>query len=271
MLQSKSKSKPSPTMPTMNSEQFDPTSQLQQLQAGSQKLNIELSPAQLAQFEIYYHELVQWNRKFNLTAITAYEDVQTKHFLDSLAGLPILAEELEMPLALQPGLHLVDVGTGAGFPAIPLKIAAPNLRVTLMDGTGKKIQFLKQMNEALGLTGVKTVQGRAEELGRDPNHRGQFDVVTARAVAPLNTLVEYLLPLVRLNGYALIYKGPSAPEEFITARKAITILGGETTRMAPVEVPFVDGRRFILLIKKVRHTPNLYPRGQGLARKQPIE
>lgn len=254
----------------MNSDQFNPADRLQRLQAGYRIFDIELSPEQLRQFETYYQELVQWNRKFNLTAITEYEDVQAKHFLDSLAGLPILVEELGVSLPLHTSLHMVDVGTGAGFPAIPLKIAAPNLQVTLMDGTGKKIQFLKQLSDALALSNVETVQGRAEELGRDPIYRERFDIVTARAVAPLNTLVEYLLPLVRLNGYALIYKGPSAPEEFIDARKAITVLGGETTRMAPVEVPFVEGRRFILLIKKVRHTPNLYPRGQGLARKQPI-
>ncbi len=254
----------------MTANRFDPATQMQQLRAGARTLGVDLTPAQLDQFERYYQALVQWNRKFNLTAITDYEEVQAKHFLDSLAGAPILAEELGVTLPIRRPLHLVDVGTGAGFPGIPLKIAEPRIRLTLMDGTGKKIQFLQQVIDELALSNAETVQGRAEELGRRPAYRGQFDAVTARAVAPLNTLVEYLLPLVRREGYALIYKGPGAPEEFVAARKAIGVLGGETTRMVPVEIPFVEGRRFILLIKKVRRTPDLYPRGQGLARKQPI-
>ena len=256
------------TLMTANS--FDPATQMQQLQAGARTLGVDLSPTQLEQFERYYQALVQWNRKFNLTAITDYEEVQAKHFLDSLAGAPILAEELGITLPMKRSLHLVDVGTGAGFPGVPLKIAEQKMKLTLMDGTGKKIRFLQQLIDELDLANAGTVQGRAEELGRQPAYRGQFDVVTARAVAPLNTLVEYLLPLVRREGYALIYKGPGAPEEFVAARKAIEILGGETARIAPVEIPFVEGRRFIVLIKKVRRTPDLYPRGQGLARKQPI-
>lgn len=254
----------------MTANRFDPATQMQQLQAGARTLGVELTTDQLDQFERYYHALVQWNRKFNLTAITDYDEVQAKHFLDSLAGAPILAEELGVALPIQRPLHLVDVGTGAGFPGIPLKIAEPKIKLTLMDGTGKKIQFLQQLINELRLTNAETVQGRAEELGRRPAYRGQFDVVTARAVAPLSTLVEYLLPLVRREGYALIYKGPGAPEEFMAARKAVETLGGETTRMVPLEIPFVEGRRFILLIKKIRRTPDLYPRGQGLARKQPI-
>ena len=254
----------------MTANRFDSATKMQRLQAGAQELGVPLTPEQFEQFERYYHALVQWNRKFNLTAITDYEEVQAKHFLDSLAGAPILAEELGMTLPMERPLHLVDVGTGAGFPGVPLKIAEPKLKLTLMDGTGKKIRFLQTLIDELGLTRAETLQGRAEELGRQPAYRGQFDVVTARAVAPLNTLVEYLLPLVRRDGYALIYKGPSGPEEFMAARRAIEVLGGETMRMAPLDIPFVEGRRFILLIKKVRRTPDLYPRGQGLARKQPI-
>jgi 16S rRNA (guanine527-N7)-methyltransferase len=243
---------------------------MQLLQEGCQTLGLDLNPAQLAQFEQYYHELVLWNQKFNLTAITEYEDVQLKHFLDSLVALPVIAEELHEDLPLARPLRLVDVGTGAGFPGIPLKIAAPSLQVTLIDGTGKKIQFLQQLVKTLKLQGVAVVQGRAEELGRNPHYREQFDLVTARAVAPLNTLTEYLLPLVRREGMAVIFKGPSAPQEFIEARKAIELLGGETVRFAPVKVPSLDEQRFVVLIKKVRPTPNLYPRGQGLARKKPL-
>ncbi|MCB9138464.1 MAG: 16S rRNA (guanine(527)-N(7))-methyltransferase RsmG [Caldilineaceae bacterium] len=240
------------------------------LVTGAQEMGISLSPAQQVDFERYYHELAEWNQKFNLTSITDYEDVQAKHFLDSLAGLPILAEELNLPLTLKPGLRLVDVGTGAGFPGVPLKLAAPDIQLALMDGTGKKVRFLEQLTQALALADTSVIQGRAEELGRKEEYRAAFDVVTARAVASLNTLVEYLLPLVRLNGLALIYKGPSAPQEFVDARSAIQMLGGDTVRLAPLDVPFVEGRRFILLIRKVRATPSDYPRGQGLPRRRPL-
>ncbi len=240
------------------------------LRQGCQRLGLELTQRQLTQFELYYQQLVQWNQKFNLTAITGYEDVQIKHFLDSLVALPLLAEELAEPLPLARAHHLVDVGTGAGFPGIPLKIAAPRLKLTLMDGTGKKIQFLRAVVAKLDLTNVQVVQGRAEELGRNNQYRGQYDLVTARAVAPLNTLAEYLLPLTRRNGLTIVYKGPGAPQEFVEAHNALELLGGAAARMAPVEVPFLHEQRFILLIKKVRHTPDLYPRGQGLARKKPL-
>jgi 16S rRNA (guanine527-N7)-methyltransferase len=240
------------------------------LAAGAVELGWPLRPTQLAQFERFYQELVAWNEKFNLTAITGYEDVQTRHFLDCLAGLPLLAEEWQTaPLATHTARAL-DVGTGAGFPGIPLKIVLPQLQWTLMDGTGKKIIFLRQLITQLGLSGVTVVQGRAEELGRQATFRQQFDLVTARAVAPLNTLVEYLLPLAAIGGLVMVYKGASAPQEFMAARRAIELLGGEPVRLAPVQVPLLDEKRFILLVKKVRPTPPHYPRGQGLARKKPI-
>ena len=240
------------------------------LAAGSAQLGLPLSPVQLAQFETYYEFLVAWNAKFNLTAITAYADVQTKHFLDCLVGLRLLVDERKTPLASQT-LRCLDVGTGAGFPGLPLKIAMPNLHWTLMDGTGKKITFLKELVEKLGLAGVDVVQGRAEEMGRRADFRERFDLVTARAVAPLSTLAEYLLPLVRVGGLVMAYKGAAAPQEFMEARKAIELLGGEVVRLAPVQTPFLDEKRFILLIKKIRPTPSLYPRGKGLARKQPLQ
>jgi 16S rRNA (guanine527-N7)-methyltransferase len=250
---------------------FDPANRMQLLQEGCQALGIELTPTQVAQFETFCQELVRWNEKFNLTAITGYEEVQVKHFLDSLVALPVIVEELGERLPPVTPLHLVDVGTGAGFPGIPLKIAAPRLKLTLMDGTGKKVSFLREVVDRLGLRNVAVVQGRAEELGRNPSYRGQFDLVTARAVAPLNTLAEYLLPLARRGGLAVVYKGAGAAQEFIEARKAIDLLGGETVRLAPVKVPLLGEQRFILLVKKVRPTPERYPRGQGLPRKRPIE
>lgn len=240
------------------------------LQEGCVELGIDLSPKQVGQFEQYYRELAAWNRRFNLTAITDYEDVQVKHFLDCIAGWPLITEEIGQTSPSSGLLKMVDVGAGAGFPGLPLKIAVPELDLTMIDGTGKKITFLKHVTQTLALKNVHIVQGRAEELGRQAAFRSQFDLVTARAVAPLNTLVEYLLPFVRMSGLAVIFKGGSAPQEFVEARKAIETLGGETVRLAPVQVPSLDAGRFILLIKKVRRTPNLYPRGQGLARKQPL-
>lgn len=255
-----------PTIPTLADDA------LPLLRAGALALGIPLAESQLLQFELYYRLLVEWNEKFNLTAITDYPEVQVKHFLDSLAGWPVIAGEWGIggTTPAKP-LHLADVGTGAGFPGLPLKIAVPRIKLTLIDGTGKKVTFLKQVVDTLGLTNTTVVQGRAEELGQQPSYRGQFDLVAARAVAPLNTLAEYLLPLVRREGMAVIYKGAAAPQEFIEARRAIELLGGETVRMAPVQVPMLDERRFVLLIRKVKPTPGLYPRGQGLARKKPIE
>lgn len=240
------------------------------LRLGCEEWGISLTEQQIAQFETYFHELVAWNQKFNLTSITEYEEVQTKHFLDSLAALPLIAEELQASLPFLKPLRLIDVGTGAGFPGVPLKIAVPALRLTLLDGTNKKIQFLHHLAKTLELGKVDIVQGRAEELGRQPAYRDQYDLVLGRAVAPLNTLVEYLLPLVSQGGLAVVYKGGSAAEEFMQARKAIDLLGGEVVRFAPVEVPFLDQKRFILLVKKTKRTPNLYPRSQGLARKKPL-
>lgn len=240
------------------------------LQEGCAQVGLTLTNEQLAQFALFYTELITWNEKFNLTGITDLAEVQTKHFLDSLVSLPLLAEILGETLPPTRALHCIDVGTGAGFPGLPLKLVAPRLKWTLMDGTGKKIIFLKQLLEKLKLPDVTLLQGRAEELGRDSRYRGQFDLVVARAVAPLNTLAEYLLPLARMGGLVVVYKGASAAQEFMAARKAIDLLGGETVRLAPVKVPFLDEQRFIFLMKKVRPTPNLYPRGQGLARKKPL-
>jgi 16S rRNA (guanine527-N7)-methyltransferase len=240
------------------------------LMAGCAQLGIALDAGQQAQFEQYYHQLVSWNERLNLTTITGYEDVQVKHFLDSLISLPVIAEELGKPLPLGKPLRLVDVGSGAGFPGLPIKIASPLLDVTLMDGTQKKVHFLQEVAAALQLTAMHVVAGRAEELGRKPEHRDQYDLVTARAVAPLHVLVEYLLPLVRPGGLAVIYKGPGAPQEFMEARQAIKLLAADAVRLAPVEVPYLAEKRFILLLKKLRPTPAQYPRGQGLARKKPL-
>ncbi|MEZ4836341.1 MAG: 16S rRNA (guanine(527)-N(7))-methyltransferase RsmG [Caldilineaceae bacterium] len=237
---------------------------------GAAQLGFPLSAQQSAQFQTYFELLVDWNQKMNLTAIEDLEGVQTKHFLDSLVGLPLIAGELGASIPPQNALRAIDVGSGAGFPGIPLKIAWPSLQLTLLDGTGKKITFLQEVVKALKLTDVDVVQGRAEELGQQDTYREQFDLVMARAVARLNTLVEYLLPFARRGGYVMAYKGPSAAEEFMEAQKAIAKLGGETVRFAPVSVPFLPEERRVLLIKKVNRTPQAYPRQRGLPRKNPL-
>jgi 16S rRNA (guanine527-N7)-methyltransferase len=258
-------SEPQPSQPVPA-----PSEQMSLLADGCAQLGIALDERQRLQFERYYQELASWNERLNLTTITGYEEVQVKHFLDSLVSLPIVAAELGVSLPLARPLRLVDVGSGAGFPGIPIKIVSPQLDVTLMDGTQKKVHFLEDMARTLELSSLKVVAGRAEELGRKSEHRDHYDLVMARAVAPLNVLVEYLLPLVRPGGLAVIYKGPGAPQEFIEARQAIKLLAADAVRFAPVEVPFLAEKRFVLLIKKLRPTPSQYPRGQGLARKKPL-
>ncbi len=258
------------TDPTSGESRATPAKDMALLVAGCRQLGVALNAGQQEQFELYYRELVTWNERLNLTTITGYDEVQVKHFLDSLVSLPIIATELGQTLPLDKPLRLVDVGSGAGFPGLPIKIASPMLDVTLMDGTQKKVHFLQQVVDTLQLTSIQIVHGRAEELGRNNQHRDRYDLVTARAVAPLNVLAEYLLPLVRPGGLAVIYKGPGAPQEFIEARQAVKLLAGDAVRLAPVEVPFLQEKRFILLLKKLRPTPPQYPRGQGLARKKPL-
>jgi len=237
---------------------------------GCSQLGLTLSEGQVGQFRLYFDLLAEWNQKMNLTAIDDAAGVQTKHFLDCLTGLPLIREEMETGARPSRFVRAIDVGAGAGFPGLPLKIVWPEMRLVLLDGTGKKVRFLQEVVSALKLSQVEVVQGRAEELGHSDVYRGQFDLVMARAVARLNTLVEYLLPFARQDGYVITYKGPGAADEFIEARKAIDLLGGEVVRFAPVEVPLLEEERRILLIKKQRRTPPQYPRGQGLPRKQPI-
>ncbi len=254
----------------MSETQNLPEADLPLLESGAAALHLPLSPQQMSQFETFVRGLTVWNERMNLTAIIERGDVQTKHLLDSLVSLPLIAAEIGDQLPLQKPLRAIDVGTGAGFPGLPLQIVCPALQMTLMDGTQKKITFLQQMALEMGLDDVTTLCGRAEEIGRLPAHRERYDLVFARAVAPLATLIEYLLPLVAVGGMAVIYKGPGALQEFVDARKAIKTLGGDPVRLAPVEVPHLDEKRFVLLVKKIKPTPALYPRGQGLARKKPL-
>lgn len=245
---------------------------MQRLTAGASQLGLTLLPAQLAAFELYTQELLAWNEQFNLTAITDPVQVEVRHFLDSLALIPALAAQdgVTVPALLARTPRIVDVGTGAGFPGLALRIVWPRARFVLIEATAKKVRFLEHMSERLGLGDVQFVQGRAEELGlRDP-HRASFDLVLARAVASLPTLVEYLLPFARRGGRVVAYKGSAAHEEAMCSEEAIRTLGGQLTKLIPVEVPGLAETRVLVVIDKVAQTPDGYPRGRGLPRKRPL-
>lgn len=233
------------------------------IQALNEK-GIQLTEQQINQFEQYYHLLVEWNNKINLTAITEKPDVYLKHFYDSL-----------MPLWMAPDYFkenatLCDVGAGAGFPSIPMKIVRPDLDITIVDSLNKRITFLNLLAEELNLTGVKAVHGRAEEVGQDKAHREQFDIVTARAVAALNVLSELCLPLAKKGGYFIALKAQRADEEIVKAKKAIATLGAKFEEQISEMLPIEYSEREILVIRKTLETPKKYPRRPGKPAKQPL-
>lgn len=224
--------------------------------------NVHLTARQVMALINYEKELVEWNQKFNLTAIRDVESIRTKHFLDSYSC--VLAWKGTPPL------RLVDVGTGAGFPGIPLKIVYPTMHVTLVESVGKKAMFCQHIVSKLGLEDVEVIQARAEALGQDPKHRETYDYAVARAVANLNILSEYLLPLVKVGGTMLAQKGESGPAEAQSAEKAMKLLGGKLKQLIPVELPGVPDDRFLVLVDKVAATPPKYPRKAGIPMKTPL-
>ncbi len=223
-----------------------------------------LNDQQIDQFERYYQLLVEWNEKMNLTAITQREEVYLKHFYDCLMVL------WNMPLE-DYALQLCDVGAGAGFPSIPLKIAHPELQVTIVDSLQKRLTFIEHLAEELGLEGVSCVHGRAEDVGQNPAYRGQFDIVTARAVASLNVLAEYCLPLVKIGGQFLALKAQKSDQELEEARAAIRILGAKLIKVTEDQLPVEAADRRYILIQKTKETPNKYPRKAGKPAKNPIK
>ena len=232
------------------------------LRDGAHDLGLKLTTEQLEAFQIYYQELMAWNQRVNLTAITDYEETQIKHFLDSLTCLLVLPGEEK--------LSIVDIGTGAGFPGLPLKIARPTWRLTLLESVGKKAAFLRHLVERLGLEGVAVVKGRAEEVGHDPAHRARYDVALARAVAELPVLVEYALPLCRMGGLFVAQKGARIEEEVEGARGALEILGGRLKEIRPLRLPTLDEPRHLVIVEKVAPTPERYPRRPGIPAKRPL-
>jgi 16S rRNA (guanine527-N7)-methyltransferase len=226
-------------------------------------LGIQLSSRQLNALELYEQELLLWNEQINLTAIREPEHIRIKHFLDSLTCLLVMRDS--------PPARVVDVGSGAGFPGLPLKIYFPAMQLTLVESVGKKADFCRHVIQKLGLEGVQVVQERAETLGQMPEHRQQYDWALARAVAVMNVLVEYLLPLARIGGAALALKGESAPAEAHAAEHATRLLGGHLRKLIPVTLPGVVEDRYLVVIDKVAATPNAYPRRVGVPSKHPLQ
>lgn len=227
-------------------------------------LGLKLSKEQLTALEHYQDELLDWNRRVSLTAIRDAEGVQIKHFLDSLTVL--LAWERQSPPA-----RIIDVGTGAGFPGLVLKLLWPSSQVTLVDSVHKKTDFCQHMVDDLGLTQVSVLTERAEVVGKDPDHRQSYDLAVARAVARMPILMEYLLPLVHRNGLVLAMKGESAPAETQAAEKAIHLMGGKLKKLIHVALPGVVEERFIIVVNKIARTPEKYPRRTGMPARNPIQ
>jgi 16S rRNA (guanine527-N7)-methyltransferase len=237
---------------------------MKELAEQAQKLlGIQLTRSQISALETYERELLAWNAQYNLTAIDEPERVRTKHFLDSMTCL--------LAMKNTPMKRVIDVGTGAGFPGIPIKIIAPNIQLTLVESVGKKANFCQHIVQTLKLKEVEVVRSRAEDLGCSPAYRQQYDWALARAVASLTVLVEYLLPLVRVGGRALAMKGESAPAEAHAAEHALRLLGGHLIQLVPVSLPGVVDQRFLVIIEKIAATPDGYPRRVGIPTKRPLQ
>jgi 16S rRNA (guanine527-N7)-methyltransferase len=225
-------------------------------------IGVRLKSSQIKAFEEYEHLLLEWNARMNLTAIREPGDIRVKHFLDSLTCLKVMKDT--------PSERLVDVGTGAGFPGLPLKIICPGMRVTLIESVGKKADFCQRVASALNLEGVEVVQDRAEVSGHAPEHREKYDWAVARAVAALPALAEYLLPFVKIGGRMLAMKGESAVAEAHSAENALYMLGGHLRQVVPVTLPGVADERYLVVVDKTAATPHRYPRRVGLPSKKPL-
>jgi 16S rRNA (guanine527-N7)-methyltransferase len=232
------------------------------VQSAQDLFHIHLTGRQVMALITYERELLDWNQKFNLTAIRDVESIRTKHFLDSFSC--VLAWEANPPN------RLIDVGTGAGFPGLPLKILYPGMKLTLVESVGKKAMFCEHMVRLLGLENVEVIKGRAEETGQLPGHREKYDWAVARAVANMNVLCEYLLPFVKVGGTMIAQKSESGPAEAQSAEKAMKLLGGKLKHVIPVNLPGVADDRYLVLVEKSAATPPKYPRKAGMPMKQPL-
>lgn len=223
-------------------------------------LKLSLEQNQIEMFLDYMNEIIKWNEKINLTAIIEPKEIIQKHFIDSLTVLPNIKK----------GSKIIDVGTGAGLPGIPLKIAQPDFKITLLDSLNKRLNFLNEIIKKLNLDNIETIHSRAEELGINKQYRETYDVSISRAVAPMNILAEYLIPFIKIGGICICMKGNNANGEIQDSKKAIEVLGGKIEKIIELKLPETDINRNIIIIKKVKNTPNTYPRKPGLPSKQPI-
>jgi len=226
------------------------------------KKGFSLSEQQKTQFERYFNLLVEWNEKINLTAITEKNEVYEKHFYDSIS--PVFFFDFTKIKTL------IDIGAGAGFPSLPIKIMYPHIEVTIVDSLNKRIQFLQHLVQEIQLDQVTCLHGRAEELGVMAQHRDRYDAVTARAVARLNVLSEYCLPFAKVGGVFIVLKGSDAANELDEAKKAIKVLGGKTEKMECLQLPSEQADRNIIIINKLTSTPKQYPRKAGTPSKKPM-
>ena len=240
----------------MRKEEF-----FEKMKENEKYLEIHFSVEQLEQFFEYMNLLIEWNEKMNLTAIVEPNEIILKHFIDSIT---ILKD-------IESNSKLIDVGTGAGFPGVPLSIMNPTLKITLADSLNKRLIFLQEVIKKLGLKNIEIIHTRAEELGQNKKYRESFDIATSRAVANLSTLSEYLIPLVKKEGKIISMKAGGAQEEIKIAKKAIKILGGSIEKIEEFKLPQTEIERTIILIKKEEHTPNRYPRKAGVPSKEPIK
>lgn len=237
---------------------------VEKLLEGTKHLKIELTNEQVNQFITYYELLVEWNKVMNLTAITEFNDVMQKHFVDSLA----IVKAIE--LNGKDNLKLIDIGTGAGFPGIPIKIVFPSIEVVLLDSLNKRIQFLDEVIKKLNLDRIKTIHGRAEDFSKEKEYREQFDLCVSRAVANLATLSEYCMPYVKIGGNFIPYKSGRIEEELEGSKKAIHVLGGNIEKEVLFQLPNSDIERAFVVINKKNQTPMKYPRKAGVPSKSPI-
>lgn len=235
----------------------------EQFEKDCKALGVTLSDEQIQQFLKYYEMLVEWNEVMNLTAITEYDEVMKKHFVDSIS--------LCKAYDVTQNKTVIDVGTGAGFPGLALKIAFPDLQVTLLDSLNKRINFLNEVINKLNLVNIETVHSRIEDFGKDKKYRESFDFVTARAVANLAVLSEYLLPIAKVGGQCVCMKGSSVEEELSNGKNAIKVLGGKIKNIDEFVLPDSDMSRNVIIIDKIKNTPNKYPRKAGIPVKEPLK
>lgn len=229
---------------------------------GVKELDIEISQDKINNFRIYKELLKEWNEKINITAIKDDKEIDIKHFLDSLTVIKTGY--------IKDGQKIIDIGTGGGFPGMPIKIIYENCEVVLLDSLNKRITFLNEVKDKLGLKKIKSIHGRAEDYGRDEVYREKFDVVVSRAVASLNVLAEYCLPFVKVDGLFIAMKGPEIINEVGDAEKALNILGGKVEDKFVIGLPFSDITHTLLIIRKTKTTPTKYPRNPGKPKKNPL-